>query len=170
MAKRSVIGLEIRKAVLEDLPRILELYAQAREFMVNTGNPRQWARRNWPPEELIRKDISVGKCHVCWENGRILAVFYYDFGLDIDPTYRKIEGEGWADHGPYGVVHRIAAQAGSGAGKFCLRWAIEQSGSLRIDTHGDNKVMQKVLESLGFTKRGIIYVAEDNDPRYAYEI
>ena len=162
--------MEIRKAVLEDLPRILELYAQAREFMVKTGNPRQWARRNWPPEELIKQDISREKCHVCVKEHRILAVFYYDFGLDIDPTYRKIEGKGWQNHGPYGVVHRIAAQAGSGAGKFCIRWAAEQAGSLRIDTHGDNKVMQKVLENLGFDRKGIIYVAEDNDPRYAYEI
>ena len=27
-----------------------------------------------------------------------------------------------------------------------------------------------VLENLGFDRKGIIYVAEDNDPRYAYEI
>lgn len=161
--------MEIRKAVLEDLPRILELYAGAREFMVKTGNPRQWAARNWPPEEVIRKDIDRQKCHVCLEGQRILGVFYYDFGEDIDATYRKIDGPGWVDHGPYGVVHRIAAEQGHGAGRFCLRWAMEQAGSLRIDTHPDNAVMQRLLESLGFQKRGVIYVAQDNDPRYAYE-
>jgi len=66
-------------------------------------------------------------------------------------------------------VHRIAAEQGHGAGRFCLRWAMEQTENLRIDTHPDNRVMQKLLESLGFQKRGIIHVAEDNDPRYAYE-
>ena len=161
--------MEIRKAKQTDLPRILEIYAGARDFMVKTGNPRQWARRSWPPEELIRRDIQLGKCHVCSENDRILAVFYYDFGLDIDITYQKIEGPGWRFGGPYGVVHRIAAEQGHGAGRFCLRWAMEQAGNLRIDTHPDNRVMQKLLESLGFQKRGIIHVAEDNDPRYAYE-
>ncbi len=37
------------------------------------------------------------------------------------------------------------------------------------DTHGDNMVMQKVLNSMGFTHTGIIYVEEDNDPRLAFE-
>ena len=70
---------------------------------------------------------------------------------------------------PYGVVHRIAARAGSGAGKFAIDWAFHQCGHLRIDTHGDNLVMQKVLEGLGFTRCGIIYIEEDNDPRIAFE-
>lgn len=161
--------MEIRKAVTADLSRILEIYAGARVFMTKTGNPRQWARRAWPPETLIRQDIGKGKCHVCVEENRILAVFYYDFGPDIDPTYREIEGPGWSWTGPYGVVHRIAAEGGHGAGRFCLRWALEQAGHLRIDTHPDNRVMQKLLESLGFQQRGVIHVAEDTDPRFAYE-
>ena len=161
--------MEIRKARQADLPRILEIYGVAREFMVKTGNPRQWARRNWPPEALISRDIQEEKCHVCVENHRIIAVFYYHFGSDIDPTYRKIEGPGWRFAGPYGVVHRIAAEQGHGAGRFCLQWAMKQAGSLRIDTHPDNRVMQKLLESLGFERRGIIHVQEDNDPRIAFE-
>lgn len=161
--------MEIRKAVPGDLPRILELYAGARAFMTKTGNPRQWARRNWPPAELIERDVEREKCHVCLEKDRVLAVFYYDFGPDIDATYRKIEGPGWVWTGPYGVVHRIAAEQGHGAGRFCIQWAMEQAGHLRIDTHPDNAVMQRLLERLGFQKRGIIHVAEDNDPRYAYE-
>lgn len=161
--------MKIRKAVMEDLPRILEIYAGARTFMAKTGNPRQWGNRNWPPEMLIRQDISREKCHVCVEENRILAVFYYDFGPDIDPNYREIAGPGWSGTGPYGVVHRIAAEGGHGAGCFCLRWALEQAGHLRIDTHPDNRVMRKLLESLGFQKRGTVRVAEDNDPRIAYE-
>ncbi len=161
--------MEIRKAAAGDLARIMEIYADARDFMVKTGNPRQWARRNWPPEELIIRDIQRGKCQVCLEKEKILAVFYYDFGSDIDPTYRTMEGPGWVHTGPYGVVHRIAAEAGYGAGRFCLQWAMEQAGHLRIDTHPDNTVMQRLLESLGFQKRGIIHVVEDNDPRYAFE-
>ena len=127
--------MEIRKAKPEDLSRILEIYAGARAFMTQTGNPRQWARRNWPPETLVVRDIQLGKCHVCQEKDRILAVFYYDFGPDLDPTYRRIIGEGWNWTGPYGVVHRIAAAQGHGAGRFCLQWAMEQAGHLRIDTH-----------------------------------
>ncbi len=70
----------------------------------------------------------------------------------------------------YGVVHRIASDGSEkGIGSFCIRWALEQCGHLRIDTHGDNTVMQGMLEKLGFTHCGTIYVYEDNDPRLAYE-
>ena len=40
----------IRKARLDDLGEIMDIYADARAFMVQTGNPRQWASKNWPPQ------------------------------------------------------------------------------------------------------------------------
>ena len=161
--------MEIRKGRPEELETIMSLYADARQFMVDTGNPRQWAARNWPPRELIGQDIARGKCHVCVEKGEILAVFFYDYGYRIDPCYDRIEDGAWINDEPYGVVHRIAARAGSGAGKASISWAFAQCGHLRIDTHGDNRVMQRTLEKLGFEKRGIIHVQEDNDPRIAFE-
>lgn len=161
--------MEIRKTTMEELDTVMELYAAARRFMVDTGNPRQWAARNWPPRDLIRRDIEQGRSHVCVNGGEILAVFYYEYGQNIDPTYRIIENGAWIGGDTYGVVHRIAARKGSGAGKYCIRWAYDQCGHLRIDTHADNKVMQKVLEGLGFQYCGIIHVAEDSDPRLAYE-
>ncbi len=161
--------MEIRQTKPEELDAVMAIYADARKFMVDTGNPRQWAARNWPPRELIRRDIEQGRSHVCVDDGQLLAVFYYEYGCNIDPTYRIIEDGAWAGADTYGVVHRIAARQGSGAGKFCIRWAYEQCGHLRIDTHGNNKVMQKVLEGLGFRYCGIIHVAEDSDSRLAYE-
>ena len=161
--------MEIQKATIQDLPQIMQLYAQARQFMVDTGNPRQWAARNWPPQWLLEQDIQQEKLYVCKDKEMLTAVFYYDFGDDIDPTYRRIEKGSWLSDAPYGVVHRIAARKGSGAGKYCINWAWERSGHLRIDTHGDNQVMQHVLQQLGFRRCGIIYVAEDNDPRIAFE-
>ena len=56
-----------------------------------------------------------------------------------------------------------------GIGMFCLDWAYAQCGHLRIDTHGDNTVMQNLVKKAGFVHCGTIYVAEDNDPRLAYE-
>ena len=161
--------MEIRKTKTEELNAVMELYAAARQFMADTGNPRQWAARNWPPRDLIRRDIEQGRSFVCVEAGEILAVFYYAYGYDIDPTYRIIEDGAWIGGDTYGVVHRIAAKTGYGAGKYCIRWAFAQCGQLRIDTHADNQVMQKVLERLGFRYCGIIHVAEDTDPRLAYE-
>ncbi len=68
------------------------------------------------------------------------------------------------------MVHRIASDGSvKGIGSFCITWALEQSGHLRIDTHGDNKVMQNMLAKLGFTHCGTIYVDEDEYSRMAYE-
>lgn len=163
-------SMEIRHTELKDLETVMAIYAQARQFMAEHGNPRQWGPRSWPPESLIRRDIEANKSYVCEENGEILAIFYYDQGVDIDPTYRVIDGPGWTSSSAYGVVHRIAtSHTVKGAGAFCINWAFEQCGYLRMDTHGDNIVMQNLLKKLGFTFCGIIHIQEDNDPRLAYE-
>ena len=44
-----------------------------------------------------------------------------------------------------------------------------ENGNLRIDTHGDNIVMQNLLAKMGFQYCGIVYVEEDRNPRLAYE-
>ena len=76
----------------------------------------------------------------------------------------------WRDSSNYGVVHRLAGNGSEkGIGSFCINWAFEQCDHLRMDTHGDNLVMQKLLKKLGFVQCGIIYVEEDHYPRLAYE-
>jgi RimJ/RimL family protein N-acetyltransferase len=138
--------------------------------MAAHGNYRQWGPTHWPPEDLIREDIRQGKSYVCTCDDRVVGVFYFDQGKDIEPTYREIQEGGWSDDSPYGVVHRMAGDGSvKGIGAFCLDWAYGQCGHLRVDTHPDNLVMQKLLEKTGFVRRGIIHVVEDNDPRYAYE-
>ena len=161
--------MQIRKAQREDLDRMMEIYAYARAFMAEHGNPLQWGPTCWPPRELIEKDIKEGKSYLCTEGDRIIGVFYYDYGEDIEPLYRDIEGA-WQKEGPYGVVHRIAGDGSEkGIGSFCLGWAFSQCGHLRMDTHGDNKVMQSLLTKLGFVHCGTVHVEEDPYPRLAYE-
>ena len=165
--------MHIRKAQTTELDSIMDIYAHARTFMAETGNPKQWGATNWPPRDLIAQDIAQGKCHVCCiadsVGERIVGVFYYDFGHDIDATYRNITDGAWLSDAPYGVVHRIAS-AGTikGAGSFCLNWAFEQCGNLKIDTHHDNIVMQNTLKKNGFVYCGIIYL-EDGDERMAFQ-
>lgn len=150
---------------------MMEIYAHARAFMASHGNPSQWGPTRWPPEALIRADIADGNSYVCVDDaGRAIGAFFYTFGPDIEPTYRAITGGAWLDDSPYGVVHRIASDGSvRGVGAYCLNWAYAQCGHLRIDTHGDNAVMQGLLEKLGFVRCGTIYVQEDSFPRLAYE-
>ncbi|MBR1560922.1 MAG: GNAT family N-acetyltransferase [Clostridia bacterium] len=162
--------MEIRKSTLADLPRMLDIYARARRFMADHGNPNQWGPTHWPPEALLRRDIQQGDSYVCVHEGRVVGTFYYIYGKDVEPTYAHITDGAWEDDSPYGVVHRIAADGTvRGVGAHCIGWAFEQCGHLRIDTHGDNIVMQRLLQKLGFIHRGTIYVEEDDYPRLAYE-
>ncbi|MCR4903805.1 MAG: GNAT family N-acetyltransferase [Butyrivibrio sp.] len=163
--------MRIRKTTEEDFDRVMKIYSYARDFMAKTGNPNQWGPTNWPPETLIHDDIKEGNSYVCLnEENKVIGTFYFIQGKDIEPTYRKIEEGEWIEEPSYGVVHRLASDGSEkGIGRYCLDWAFEQCGHLRVDTHTDNKVMQNILEKLGFIKCGIIHVIEDNYPRFAYE-
>ena len=155
----------IQKAQLFQLPQIMQVYAKARMFMAQNGNPLQWGM-NYPPEDMIRQDILDGKCYVNLKDGMISAVFY--FAVEADPTYGVIDGA-WLNDAPYGVIHRIAvAENGKGAAGECFRFAMERCENLRIDTHEDNLPMQRCLLKHGFVRCGIIYL-EDGDPRIAYQ-
>ena len=167
---KNMNSITIRKANPEDLPEIMNTYAYARSFMAEHGNPNQWGPTNWPPENLIREDICAGKSYVVTKNNEITGVFFYDQGDHIEPTYDQIEDGAWISDSPYGVIHRIAGNGkAKGIGHAAIQWAWKKCPHLRIDTHPDNTVMQKMLVREGFVHRGTIYVREDNNPRMAFE-
>lgn len=158
--------MEIRKASMSDIHIILKLYENARSFMTGHGNPTQWGN-TYPSKVLIENDIQTGCSYVCEEHGEIIAAFFYHFGRD--DIYEKIYGGQWLDESPYGSVHRITSNGTiKGAASFCLNWALEQCGSLKIDTHKDNTIMQHVLEKNRFIYCGTIYL-EDGSERMAYQ-
>lgn len=163
--------MKIRHSTEQDLDRMMEIYSYARTYMAEHGNPNQWGPTNWPPEALIHQDISNGNSYVCVnDGGKVVGTFFFRYGKDIEPTYRGITDGSWLDNSPYGVIHRIAGDGSEkGIGAFCINWAYEQCGHLRIDTHGDNVVMQKLVRKLGFVHCGTIYVEEDDYPRLAFE-
>lgn len=162
--------MDIRHAEARDLARMMALYEHARRFMAEHGNPNQWGPTRWPPEDLLRRDIAQGNSYLCVQGDRIVGTFFFAMGPDIEPTYRRIEDGAWRDPSPYGVVHRLAGDGSvRGTGAFCLDWAYRQCGHLRVDTHGDNRVLQNLLGKLGFVHCGTIYVEEDPYPRLAYE-
>ncbi|HJC41917.1 MAG TPA: GNAT family N-acetyltransferase [Candidatus Intestinimonas pullistercoris] len=162
--------MDIRHAEARDLARMMALYEHARRFMAEHGNPNQWGPTRWPPEDLLRRDIAQGNSYLCVQGDRIVGTFFFAMGPDIEPTYRRIEDGAWQDPSPYGVVHRLAGDGSvRGTGAFCLDWAYRQCGHLRVDTHGDNRVLQSLLGKLGFVHCGTIYVEEDPYPRLAYE-
>lgn len=162
--------MEIRQSTEADFEKIMAIYRYARKFMADNGNPNQWGPTRWPPETLIHRDISQKKSYVCIQDGIVAGTFFFDAGKEIEPTYRHIENGKWLDNSAYGVIHRLAGDGSvKGIGKFCLDWAYRQCGHLRVDTHGDNIILQNLLAKMGFQYCGTIYVEEDSYPRLAYE-
>lgn len=156
---------QIRPVREADLPRIEEIYAHARAFMAQTGNPNQWGRTN-PPRAQLEADICAGELYVVTEGESIHGVFA--FLLRNDPTYGYIEGS-WHSGEPYAAIHRVASDGSGGIFTAILTYCRSRCRHLRIDTHHDNKVMQHVVEKHGFRKCGIIYLA-NGDPRIAYDL
>jgi len=156
----------IRKAKREDLPRIEEIYAYARRFMAETGNPNQWGKTT-PETRLLEDDIQKGLLFVLTKDNIIHGVFYFFIGPD--PTYGVIEDGQWRSHTPYGTIHRIAGDGSGGVLAAAVAYGKTQINHIRIDTHHDNKIMQRAVAKQGFQRSGIIHL-ENGSPRIAYDL
>ena len=156
---------QIRSARMDDLQRIQDIYANARAFMAQTGNPTQWGE-HYPPVQMIISDIQGNSLYVIEDEDIIHGVFY--FCIEDDLTYHVIEDGRWRAEKPYGVIHRVAGDGSGGILGSAVSFAWNRIHHLRIDTHHDNLVMQKALEKQGFLKRGLIYLT-DGSPRIAYD-
>lgn len=159
------MNYRIRKAVIEDLDCVMNLYAVARQFMRDHDNPDQWGN-TYPPEELVRQDITREKQYLVEDATGIHGVFY--FAIEEDPTYRVIRKGCWRADGAYGVIHRVAGDGSGGILHAAVAYAGEQICYLRMDTHADNYVMQRALEKQGFCRCGVIQI-DDGTLRTAYE-
>ena len=157
--------MQIRIANAQDLDRLMTIYAGARQFMADHGNPNQWWG-GYPTREMLEGDIAAGQLYVCQEGEVIHAAFV--LALGDDPTYAVIEGA-WKNDLPYGTLHRIASSGERrGMTDVIVRWAFDQTGNLRADTHELNLPMQNAFTRNGFERCGIIYV-DDGTPRIAYQ-
>ena len=158
--------LHIRDAAPRDIAQIMDIYAHAQNYMIHSGNPTQWGHF-YPEAALIASDIRQHACKVIFDETGIHGVFALFAGAE--PTYARIEGGNWLNNAPYLTIHRLAGD-GQVHGLFrCTAGyckAIAQN--IRIDTHADNKTMQHLIEADGFTRCGIIYIA-DGTPRIAYQ-
>ena len=86
----------IRTATPEDLPALGPVYAAARRFMAENGNPTQWSDR-YPLTEDLEEDIGKGQLYVWAPDGAVHGAFV----LQLDPNHRddKDRGEAEERHG-----------------------------------------------------------------------
>jgi len=157
--------VQIRKAKMEELEQILALITQAKEFMAKNGNPTQWPK-NYPSEEMIRKDIAEGNFYVGVE-AEIELLFHFHVGEE--PNYKEIHKGAWHRNEAYGVIHRVVSSGKiPGLAQLCFQFCKEQHPYLRIDTHENNQVMQRAIQRFGFQYCGEVIVG-DGTKRLAYD-
>ncbi len=149
----------------DDLSDVLDIYAAARRFMKNSGNPTQWGDSR-PSETATERDIAEGNLYKIVSGGKTVGVFAFIIG--DDPTYRKIDGK-WLNSEPYGTIHRLAGD-GSRRGIFvaALRFCLGKCRNIRVDTHESNLPMRRCLEREGFVFCGWI-VTDDGTERMAFQ-
>lgn len=163
----SISPLRIRHSCEEDIPRMQEVFTEARGIMRSNGNMSQWTG-GYPSDDALLKDIRRNVSYIIEEDGIMVGTFACIPG--IEPTYIRIfEGQWDEDTIPYATIHRLASTKDShGVAECCFRWAWDTYGNLRIDTHRNNWIMQHCITKAGFKYCGIIYL-EDGAERLAYQ-
>lgn len=155
--------MNIRLANTSDTNRIFEIYEYARAYMKAHGNPYQWGDDR-PEKSVTKDDIKNQRCYVMEDEGHIFACFVFTIGFE------KVYEAKFPSKVEYGVIHRVASDGSkSGIVERIVDFAKGKVNLLRIDTHEDNKTMQRAIERQNFKRIGIIYL-EDKSPRILYEL
>lgn len=145
----------LRPATAADIPTIMPIMRQAREYQLRCGAP-QWGE-GYPGAAVIAADIARGTAVVLCVAGNVAG---YAALLTDDPGYRGIAL--WDDTTPYCAIHRMALSdtyRGHGLGAAFFReierhvavWPICE---LRFDTGLRNRPMQSLAAALGYERLG----------------
>ncbi len=159
----------------KDRTQVIGLYQQAQAYFKEAGID-QW-QNGYPNEETLAEDMAGSESYVLVdeETEEVLGTCFVSFAGE--PDYDVIYEGSWQEPEPYGVVHRVAVASdrkGQGlagqmiehAAAMCLERGI---ASMRMDTHEDNRSMQRMFAKNGFVYRGIIYLGRDGAKRVAFE-
>ncbi len=163
-------------ATEKDIPRIMQIVADARAGL-RRFNVDQWQGK-YPTDGVFAADIERGECFLL-RHGADIAGFFV-LSTREEPCYADITDGKWSADMPYCVLHRTAVAAeyrGSGMSEYLLRSVETQCRAwgrrcVRVDTHGKNKAMQRLLRDNGYRYRGNVLVVSEpgHDPRrQAYE-
>lgn len=157
--------IEIRRAGVGDVDKIMTVYESARRYMRSCGNMQQWTS-GYPDRCDIEADIKAGNCCVGVDAGGCIAMVFA-FIIGHDCTYDVIDGA-WLNDNPYGTIHRMASNGRyAGMLELCVDYCMRRVSDLRLDTHEVNIPMRSAAERLGFIRCGII-ICRDGTPRIAY--
>ena len=147
--------ISIRKAKVDDLDKLDQVFEYARQLMINNNNPTQRSTFH-PSKEFLLQDIDSGVLYVVEDEGEICASFALLFGED--EPYKHIDGK-WIDDSPYVTIHSLASNGKiKNIFKIVLDYVKSFNPHIRIDTHRNNTIMLHLMDEYGFVRTGLCYV------------
>lgn len=158
----------MKNAQLKDIHLIMNLIKDAKIFL-KSQSINQW-QDGYPDYETIRDDILNKRGFLNDDKTAYMA-----FSHEKEIAYEALNT--WQDPN-YTVIHRFCRKKNViriDVARNFLREAIKKSfhekKSVRIDTHPDNKLMQKLILSEKFIYRGEVFLesTSKNSRRYCYE-
>lgn len=151
-----------RKATQADVPEIWQIL-QGAILRRKLDGSQQW-QNGYPNLDVVNEDVIKGQCFVLEVDGQVAASSALIF--NDEPAYENIEGE-WLSDGDFLVVHRVAV-----SDKFIGRGLIKKMFaefeefsrkqgvfSIKVDTNFDNLAMLAILEKLGYSYCGEVFLA-----------
>ena len=150
----------LRTAHAADLPRMMEIIAQAQAYMAACG-VNQW-QDGYPDEARIAEDIRRQNARVYVEGQDVVAMAV--LVTDGEPTYARIYQGEWKTQEPYACIHRLAVCAerrGKGVADAMLSACEAQALAQGLDA-------VRLLLRNGYVRCGIIYL-ESGSERIALE-
>ena len=171
--------LASRKSQAADLEAMAEIASEGKAFLKSCG-VSQWQKGTYPCADDFARDIDLGIGYVVEENGKVVACCAVT--SEDEPAYHGLTNGSWRTppKARYATIHRCAVR-GECRGRDIIRFLFDsvaemasQEGlaSVRVDTHPDNKPMQRALEKAGFVRCGnliLVSGAEKGDGRLGYE-
>lgn len=164
-------NLELVVAEIGDVEFALRSVRGAQERLAR-ADIDQW-QNGYPNRERLEEDVRLGIGRVLMADGQRVA--YGVLTYDGERAYDDLRGGEWLTSGAaYATIHRLCVaedEVGKGYGRAFMecaeREAATRVASIRVDTHPDNLIMQRLISSLGYRYCGVV---EYESPRLAYEL
>lgn len=179
MSLREGQVLTFRRSMASDLDAMAQIAAEGKAFLKSCG-VSQWQKGTYPCVDDYTRDLALGIGYVVEEEGKIVACCAVTCEDEI--AYRGLTNGSWKTplDARYATIHRCAV-LGSCRGRGVIGFLFDsvaamaeqkRLASVRIDTHPDNKALQRALEKAGFVRCGnlvLVSGAEKGDMRLGYE-
>ena len=173
------LKFEPRRAVEGDMDALLVILDEAKAYLKESG-VNQW-QEGYPNREALLEDMELGRGWVfdCVDDGAVAG--YACISMTPELCYRQIDGAWLTEGENYAVIHRAMAAAryrGTRLAAEMFSFAAELASgmgkvSVRVDTHRDNRAMNRLCEKLGYQLCGVVDLAlvdpASDSLRNAYE-